>query len=365
MERLIICFINTKERGRIMKKMKLAAMFLLAGVLFTGCGSSAKSESYDAGYSYNTATTEEAVVYEAAAEEFAAEEYVTDDTAAEMSAEGATEAGTETLDENAQERKLIKTVDLYVETETYDTLLGNLEKQVTELGGYIEYQYQYNGSYYSGYEEVRSTNMTIRIPVKRLDEFVGKVEEQSNVTNKEERVEDVTLQYVDLESRKTALITEQERLIELLAKAETVEDIISIEQRLSDVRYELESMESQLRTLDNQIDYSTINLNIQEVQRITPKAEPTLLGRMENGLRKSIYRIGDDIQDAIVWFVINIPYFIIWGVVIVVIVIVLRAIRKRGKKKIAQRQAKDKELAIEAEKAEKEIKEKIQEEDKK
>ncbi|MBO5208632.1 MAG: DUF4349 domain-containing protein [Lachnospiraceae bacterium] len=350
-----------------MKKTKLAAALLLTGVLFTGCGSS-KSEYYDAGAGYyaTEATTEEAVIYE---EEAAAEEYTeeyTEDAAMET-AEGATEAGTETLDENtqAQERKLIKTVDLYVETENYDTLLTNLEKQVEELGGYIEYQYQYNGSSYSRYEEIRNAQMSIRIPVNRLDEFIGKVEEQSNVTNKEERVEDVTLQYVDLESRKTALITEQERLLELLEKAESVEDIISIEQRLSEVRYELESMESQLRTLDNKIDYSTINLSIQEVQRITTTTEPTLLGRMKNGIMNSFYDIGTEIEDGFVWFVINIPYFLIWIVVIVVIIVVLRVILKRRKKKCAAQKEKDKVLALEAEKAEKEIKEKMQEEDKK
>ena len=68
----------------------------------------------------------------------------------------------------------------------------------------------------------------------------------------------MTLQYVDLESHKKALTTEQDRLIELMEQAETVEDIITIEGRLSEVRYQLESMESQLRTYDNKIDYSTV-----------------------------------------------------------------------------------------------------------
>lgn len=350
-----------------MKKRKLAAVLLLTGVLVTGCGSS-KSDYYDTGYNYyTTEAASEEVVYEAASEEIAEEydEYTTED-AAEDAASGS-EAGTETLDENAQvqERKLIKTVDLYVETETYDTLLVNLEKQIQELGGYIEYQYQYNGSSYSRYEEVRNTQLKIRIPVDRMDEFVGKVEEQSNVTNKEERVEDVTLKYVDLESRKTALTTEQERLLELLEKAESVEDIISIEQRLSQVRYELESMESQLRTLDNQIDYSTINLSIQEVQRITPTVDNSLLGRMKNGILDSIYDIGNEIEDGFVWFVINIPYFLIWIVVIVIAVVVLKVVLKRRKTKKAAKSEKEKQLAIEAEKAEREIGEKIQEEDKK
>ena len=222
--------------------------------------------------------------------------------------------------ENVQQsqRKLIKTVDLNVETESYDTLVAGLESQIAELGGYIEYQYQYNGSGYSNYQETRYANMQVRIPVNRLEEFIVRVGEQSNITNKEERVEDVTLRYVDLESHKNALMTEQERLLDLLTVAETVEDIITIEQRLSDVRYQLESMESQLRTLDNQIDYSTINLSIREVKRLTPTQEKTVWDKIKNGFSESIYNVGHGMMNFFIWFVVNIPYIVIWAVVIFV-----------------------------------------------
>ena len=306
---------------------------LLAASLLTGCGSSKASYSaaadntaaYDAGGAYVTADTAAATTEEAY--EFSMSE--------EAKLE---EAGMEPLEENAlaAERKLIKTVDLSVETEEYDTLLANLEQQIAGLGGYIEYQNQYNGSYYSGYQDTRNAYMQIRIPVEHMDEFVVNVGEWTNIRNKEERVEDVTLQYVDLESRKKALITEQDRLLELLEKAESVEDIISIEARLSDVRYELESMESQLRTLNNQIDYSTINLNIQEVRRLTPTEEKSVWDKMRNGFVKTIYNIGDDIEYGFIWFVVNIPYFIIWIVIIVVVFMGFRAWRKKRRKKQAQ-----------------------------
>ena len=64
------------------------------------------------------------------------------------------------------------------------------------------------------------------------------VSEIGNVTQKNESVEDVTLQYVDVESRKKALETEQERLMELLSSAENMEDLLAIESKLSEVRYE-------------------------------------------------------------------------------------------------------------------------------
>ena len=303
---------------------------LLAASLFTGCGSS--KESYSAAAAENSAAYDTGGVYATADTAAAAEMDYEFSVSEEAKLE---EAGMGPLEENVQatERKLIKTVDLSVETEEYDTLLANLEQQIAGLGGYIEYQNQYNGSYYSGYQDTRNAYMQIRIPVEHMDEFVVNVGEWTNIRNKEERVEDVTLQYVDLESRKKALITEQDRLLELLEKAESVEDIISIEARLSDVRYELESMESQLRTLNNQIDYSTINLNIQEVRRLTPTEEKSVWDKMRNGFVKTIYNIGDDIEYGCIWFVVNIPYFIIWIVIIVIAFFIVRRFFKKRKQK--------------------------------
>lgn len=121
-----------------------------------------------------------------------------------------------------------------------------------------------------------------------------------------------------------------------------MEDVIAIEQRLSQVRYELESMESQLRTLDNQIDYSTVYLSIQEVKRLTPTQEKTVWDRMKSGFVKTIYRIGDGFEYGAIWFVINIPYFIIWIIVIVLAFLLLRAIFRRKKRKAgALEQLKD------------------------
>lgn len=312
-----------------MKKNKWLAVFGLAALMMVcaGCGSSG-SVSYDKGSGSDNAAM--------ATESAAAEEYIGEYSMSQADAAAPAEAGAEILEENTQatERKLIKTVDIYAETENYDELLVGLEKQITELGGYIEYEFQYNGSNYSGYDELRNSRLEIRIPAARLDEFIVKVGEVSNITNKEERVEDVTLQYVDLESRKKALTTQQERLLELLEQAETVEDIIAIEQKLSDVRYELESMESQLCTLNNQIDYSTINLNIEEVRRLTPTQEKSVWDKIKNGFGNTIYRIGEDIEDGFIWFVVNIPYFVLWIVIIAVVLLFGRGIvkRKRNKK---------------------------------
>ena len=80
---------------------------------------------------------------------------------------------------------------------------------------------------------------------------------------------------------------EQERLLSLLEQAETMEEIIALESRLTEVRYQLESMESQLRTMDNQVSYSTVYLSIEEVEHFTPPAEKGTWERISTGFSEN------------------------------------------------------------------------------
>ena len=89
------------------------------------------------------------------------------------------------------------------------------------------------------------------------------------MTYSSESTEDVTLAYTDMQSHVAALRTEQETLLSMLGQAQSMEDILAIQTQLTQVRYEIESYESQLRVYDNQVDYSTVYLDIREVARET------------------------------------------------------------------------------------------------
>ena len=301
---------------------KIITGLLTAGMILslTACGSSSNgsygiSDLMDADYSV--------VSNEAAASEASAYEDGFGMTEGYDSAGNAQDTSTTVPEETAAtaDRKLIKTVNMDVETREYDKLLSAVENKVTELGGYIESLDAYNGSTYYSYRSTRNANLTIRIPKDRLEEFQNTVSELGNVTSRSENVQDVTLTYVDLQSYRDALQTEQERLLQLLEQAESIEDIITIEQRLSDVRYQLESMESQLRSYDNQVDYSTVYLYIDEVEVYTPVEEETTWERISAGFMDSLKSIGEGIKEAAIWFVIHIPYLVIWAIVIVIIVL--------------------------------------------
>ncbi len=238
-------------------------------------------------------------------------------------------------------RKLIRTVDMNVETKEFDKVLATLEDQVNQLGGYIESMDTYNGSRYSGYSSARNANMVIRIPQTKLQGFLDTVSDISNVVRRSDNVEDVTLTYVDLESHKQVLQAEHDRLLGFLEQAETIEDMLTIEQRLSNIRYQLESMEAQLRTFDNKVDYSTIYLNIDEVKELTVvvEEEETTWQRISGGFMESLEDIGDGFKEFGIWVAVNSPYMVLWIVVFAVIIVIIRVSYRRSIAKKAKKQA--------------------------
>ncbi len=317
----------------------------LVTLLLGGCGSKADRSS---------ATAADMEMAEEAAYD-AAGTYLSDDIYSVDSAEvtdDVAEDGAATPQVEDTSRKLIKNVNLSVETETFEELLATITEKTESFSGYIEESYTYNGSNYYG-RGTRNASMTVRIPAQQLDAFLSSVSEVSNVISRNDSVSDVTLQYVDMESHKKALTAEQDRLLELLEQAESVEDIITIESRLSDVRYQIESMESQLRTLQNQVSYSTVYLDIQEVEKLTPVEEQTRGEMIREGFVDSLYGVGNGLLDFGTAVIIDLPYLVVWAAVILLVILIIRLLRKHRKnkeqKKMQEKQEKDiKETAAEA-----------------
>ena len=245
--------------------------------------------------------------------------------------EGAMDAGMDTELTLPENRKWIVTVNLETETEDLDALLKNTLEQVTALEGYVENQEIYNGSAYSDYR-YRSASLVLRIPADRVEEFSKALAETSNVVSQSRQVEDVTLQYVDTESRLAALRTEEARLLELMESAETMSDLLEIEARLGDVRYELESAESRKRTFDNHIDYATVYLRIEEVREYTPVEEPTVWERISGGFMDNLRGLGEGLLDFLVWFLAGLPLLVpLAGIICLVVWLVRRHRRKHPK----------------------------------
>ena len=290
---------------------KVLILLLCAALLLCGCGAS--KSSY--------AANEQAYPAETAAASYDAGSY---DAASGDSGSGA---------ELPQGRKFIITMNVDAETDDLDSALNRLNTALAEVSGYIQDQNIYNGSaYYSG-RRYRSASLTLRIPADSLDGFQADVASLANVTSSSRSSEDVTLQYVDTESRITALKTEQDRLMELLSQAETMADLLEIESRLTQVRSDLESYTSQLKVLENQVDYATMYLSLSEVTEYTPVAEKTRLQKIGEGFMKSLKDLGNGILDFCVWILVELPYLIVIGLVGFGVYRLVKKLRKKKGKK--------------------------------
>ena len=232
------------------------------------------------------------------------------------------------------DQKLIKRVNMDAETEDLEALLPLLLEEISALNGYVESQEIYNGSSYSASYRYRHAQLTIRVPAENLDSLVSQVRGASNVISYNESVEDVTLAYVDMETRILVLETERDRLLELMEQAETMSDLLEIEARLTQVRGDLESINSQLKVLQNQVNYATIELYINQVKAYTEVEEQTVWQRIGSGFTKNLKNMGEDLVDFFVWAITYSPQLILWAAIITVAVIVLRRkLRKRKVKK--------------------------------
>lgn len=269
----------------------------------------------------------------APAETMAAMEEVLYDEATSTAGEGST-----TLPEN---QKLIRTVYMDAETLSMNNLMGWLDERVASLGGYYEEKSvrrsgsRDDGSYY------QYADLMIRIPAQNLDNFVSQVGEKANITSTSESTENVTLTYVSTQSRVLALETEQERLLELLENAETMEDLLTIEARLTDVRWELENYASQLRVLDNQVNYSTIYLNIWEVDEPTVTVERTVWQKIGDGFTKNAGRMWDGLVNFFIWLITVIPYLVPLALIAGVALLVVKLSKKVKRKKAQENEPKE------------------------
>ena len=296
------------------KKFSILIAFGLLCAMISGCGNS------------NTAKMADAAVNVMEANGASGETYAVMTTDSSST--------TDFSDNYDESRKLVTTISYDTETENFDGTVSEVENRIAELGGYIE-----NSNYSKTYDDLRYASFTIRIPEEVVYDFAESVENVTNVTNKNVSVSDITLTYVDIQSRLEVYRTELESLEEMMASAEDIESMISVESRISEVQANIDSMESQIRTFDNMCSYSTIYLSVEEVKvySVVDSNDKSVWGQMKDGFLKNLKNLGVFGQKFLVWFVSSLPILIIWALFALGIGAILSGIVKKSRKKQEKR----------------------------
>lgn len=160
-----------------------------------------------------------------------------------------------------QDKKIIKNVNASLEVNDYKKTAKKILTEVGNLDGYISNENTY---IWDEKNKLFAGNLTIRIPETNFQSFLDYLEDSTSMVSESIYSEDVTEEYIDLESRLKVLREKEARLLELLKEAKDVQGIVSIESELSATRADLESLEARSKHLENRISFSTFNLEIKE-----------------------------------------------------------------------------------------------------
>ncbi len=128
---------------------------------------------------------------------------------------------------------------------------------------------------YAGQEEVReeSATLTLRIPSDRFDQALDELSELGRVISRDQSVDDVTEQVVDLDSRLATQRASVGRVRALLARASTVDEIVRIEQEVTTRESDLESLEQRRQALAGQVAMSTVTIRIGKASAPAPRQD--------------------------------------------------------------------------------------------
>jgi hypothetical protein len=137
---------------------------------------------------------------------------------------------------------------------------------------------QRNGGYLSASTEVRADGewrqaMTIRVAPARFQPLIASLSGVGTVEEKKLTTDDVTAQHADVAARLATKRAVEKRYIDLLARAKKISEVLEIEGKIGEVREEIESTESRLKTLNDEVAYSTISLTCyQPLPQTVPEA---------------------------------------------------------------------------------------------
>ncbi len=230
--------------------------------------------------------------------------------------------------------KLIYRANMSLQTTDYDATEAQIKAMAESFGGYIQDSSFNTGGYYNS-GNYKEGYFTIRIPAEHYKEFVNAVGDSCHVTNISESIEDIGLEYYEVEARLETLRTKEKRLQELLKEAAGLSDIIQLESALSDTEYEIDLYTSQLNRYDSLVGYSTISISLQQVEK--PSDEVKQDNSFGARLSRAFERGWDNFVDSIEWFIIDLSYSIFGIITFVIIAValffIIRAIVRKTKKK--------------------------------
>ncbi len=195
----------------------------------------------------------------------------------------------ETAPATRQRPQLIKKAAMTVIVDSVDKSVDAvsqiIKKQQGDLINLEEKQPENNNA-------LHTASIQMRVPQNLLDGTLNELGKLGNVQNRNITAEDVGSQLVDFQARLTNLRATESNLQKIMDRSGSVRDVLSVAKELSNVRESIEQINAQLKSLQNQVAYSTITLNLEAT--VSSSNQGRALGvQIQETWNKSTHSLGD------------------------------------------------------------------------
>lgn len=210
------------------------------------------------------------------------------------------------------ERMIVKNAEVSVLVENSDVAIDRLTQIVGDVDGYIIssriWFQEYEG------ENYKYASVTIGVPVSQFEVSLRRIRDLSlRVMDENASGEDVTDQYVDLESRLRNLEATRERIQSFLEDAKSVDEALRINQELAAIEAQIEEVKGRMNYLSDRSAFSTITVTISpDLPKIEPTPTPTPApwnpGRTLNQATDTLVNAYQGLVEFAIWlFVVVVP----------------------------------------------------------
>ncbi len=244
-------------------------------------------------------------------------------------------------------RLVIKNADLAIVVKNPKAGMTEITKLAEKMGGFVVASNLYQTYYGPNNTEVPEATITIRVPVEKLDEALASIKADVVDVNYENVTgQDVTSEYVDLQSRLTAKQAAEKKLLEILDKAEKSEDVLAIYLQVQNVQTEIELLKGQIKYYEDSATLSAISVRLIAEAGTQPIAVGpwTPTGTAKAAIQDLIYFFQNFVEFLIRFVLYNLPSLILIGIPLYLVFLVGRAIFRRVKKtKVVVEEQEEKE----------------------
>ena len=247
---------------------------------------------------------------------------------------GASSLSALTAQRTPAERKIIKSVEMSIEVKSVETAKQEIVRLYESVGGFAD---KLETTTQEG--SPPRLEAVIRVPQPKFEAVLQQLRAPSFgvVRNEAQSGQDVTEEWVDVESRLRNLRREEQQFLEVLKKATRVKDILEVERELARVRGEIEQSEGRLKFLAHQVDYSTLTLHACEPAPVGPGA-PSKWSPGTHALRawRGLVWALEGLVVILIYFAIQVlPFLLVFALIVWTLVCWARRALRRARERRA------------------------------